>query len=57
MALYYESCAANQETLVWVKLKLGKQKAEIGKIKRNAEAGRAPRQTLSWILKVWSADL
>jgi hypothetical protein len=27
------------------------------RMKRNAEAGREQRKTLSWILKVWSADL
>ena len=34
----------------------GGGKTEIGKMKRNAEAGRLQRKTLSWILKVWSAD-
>ena len=27
------------------------------RMKRNAEAERAQRKTLSWVLKVWSADL
>jgi hypothetical protein len=35
-----------------------KKKESFGgrRIKRNAEAGREQRKTLSWILKVWSAD-
>ena len=31
--------------------------SEVVEMKRNAKTGREQRKTLSWILKVWSADL